>query len=203
MPGRRMLRRLAGRLRLWGAVMPLPPRVARFYLRAYRVATRHGDDWSLASRARPSELRSLIELSRGQRSVVEIGTGTAWTAIALAMADSGRRVRTYDPIVRAERELYFGLLRVGDRERIECIQRSGEANLEDPPEADFLFVDSSHEREETANTFRNWQPHLAPGAVVAFHDYGHPDFPGVAEAIVDLGLDGRVESGMYVWRKPP
>jgi predicted O-methyltransferase YrrM len=196
------LRRLAGRLRLWRSVAVLPPRVARFYLRAYREGTRRGDSWSIASRARPAELRRLIGLARGHDETVEIGTGTAWTSIALALADRDRVVRTYDPIVRPERELYLALIPPRDRARIELVEQSGEDPPADPGRPGLLFIDSSHEREETANTFRRWQSYVRPGGVVCFHDYGHPDFPGVAEAVVDLGLEGRDAGGMFVWRKP-
>ena len=45
-----------------------------------------------------------------------------------------------------------------------------------------------------------WRPALAPDAIVAFHDYDHPDFPGVREAIEELGLDGEARGGLFVWR---
>ena len=43
-----------------------------------------------------------------------------------------------------------------------------------------------------------WRPRLAHGALIVFDDYGHPLFPGVAEAIADLGLAGRAEAGRFV-----
>jgi hypothetical protein len=63
-----------------------------------------------------------------------------------------------------------------------------------------LFIDSTHEREPTLEEFAAWRPRLAPGAVVAFHDYGHPEFPGVEEAVRELGLEGERRGGMFVWR---
>ena len=45
-----------------------------------------------------------------------------------------------------------------------------------------------------------WRPALAPGALVLFHDYGHPGFPGVAEAVSKLGLHGSADGGIFVWR---
>jgi hypothetical protein len=67
---------------------------------------------------------------------------------------------------------------------------------------ELLFIDSSHERAPTVLEFRAWRPLLGPGAVVVFDDYGHPDWPGVAEAVADLGLDGEVRGGLFVWRAP-
>jgi Methyltransferase domain len=67
---------------------------------------------------------------------------------------------------------------------------------------DMLFVDGSHERDLTVRTFEAWRAALAPGAVVAFHDVDNPDYPGVGEAIAELGLDGAVEGDLFVWRAP-
>ena len=50
------------------------------------------------------------------------------------------------------------------------------------------------------DAFRVWRPRLAPGAVVAFHDWANPAHPGVREAIEALGLAGRGAGDLYVWR---
>jgi hypothetical protein len=62
----------------------LPASVARFLWRANRCARRIGDDFSMASAVRPAELADLLSIARGHATVVELGTGTAWSAIALA-----------------------------------------------------------------------------------------------------------------------
>lgn len=188
-------------LRQLFSLRALPARVARFYLRARRHAHRRGDRFSLDSAARPQELAELLRLADGRKVVVELGTGTAWTAIALALDEDRRRVISYDPCVRDEREGYLALAGAGVRDRIELRTEpdtsgphSGDSQVE------FLFIDSLHEREPAAAAFRAWREALAPGAVVVFHDYGHPGYPGVAEAISDLGLDGRRSGGLFVWQ---
>jgi hypothetical protein len=67
---------------------------------------------------------------------------------------------------------------------------------------DLLFVDGSHERDSTIATFEAWRGALAGGAVVVFHDYGNPAYPGVEEAVEALGLDGAAERDVFVWRAP-
>lgn len=173
--------------------------MALFYFRARRAAAREGDEWSLGSATKPESLALLLRLARGRRSVVEIGTGTAWTTAALALADGERRVVSYDPIVRPERERYLDLS--GVRERIELREAGGEGGPApgDPP-ADFVFVDGSHEKELTIATFEAWREALAPGGAIAFHDYGNELYPGVTEAIRELGLEGDVERDVFVWR---
>ena len=178
------------------AFILLPPRVARFQLRAYGRALRRRDRWSLRSATKPRELRMLLRLARGRVRVVEIGTGTAWTAASLALADPHRRVLTLDPIRRQGRDAYLAL--------------SGPARARvalagaDPPSAgepvELLFVDGSHGAASVIDAFRAWRPRLAPGAVVAFHDWANPAHPGVREAIETLGLAGRGAGDLYVWR---
>jgi predicted O-methyltransferase YrrM len=185
------------------ALRRLPPRVAWFYFRARRVAADREDDFSIRSVARPFELGQLIKLAKGKKDVVEIGTGTAWTAIALALADGNRSVATYDPITRPERNRYLDLVPGSVRARIQFLEAGGEGGPKHGGgPAELLFLDSSHERQETLDTFRAWEPALAPGAVIAFHDYGAEAYPGVKQAIDELGLEGEVLGPLFLWRKP-
>jgi predicted O-methyltransferase YrrM len=181
----------------------LPARVARFAWRANRYAHRIGDDFSLASAVRPAELAELLSIARGRATVVELGTGTAWSAIALALDDGARRVVSYDSVVRHERDAYLDLAGDGARARVDLRDepdnrgpRAGE------PPVELLFIDSSHDRESVLSAFRAWRSALALGAVVVFHDYDHPRYPGVREAVVELGLVGRGSGGMFVWGAP-
>jgi predicted O-methyltransferase YrrM len=190
-------------LRRNAVLLRLPPRVALFYSRARRSAARNGDDWSLQSATGPESLARLLRLARGRRRVVEIGTGTAWTTAALALADRERRVLSFDPKVWPERERYLRLAGPDAAARIELVAGGGEAGpggREFTP--DMLFVDGSHERELTIRTVESWRPALAPGALVAFHDWENPKYPGVSEAIRALGLDGEAVGDVFVWRVP-
>jgi predicted O-methyltransferase YrrM len=108
-------------------------------------------------------------------------------------------VITYDPILRPERERYLDLS--GVRERIQLRERGGEAGPEPgDPAPDFVFVDGSHEKDLTIDTFAAWREALAPGGTIAFHDYGNQLYPGVTEAIRELGLEGDVQRDVFVWR---
>jgi predicted O-methyltransferase YrrM len=190
-------------LRLMLSLRVLPPRVARFFWRARRHARRSGDRFSLLSPARPSELAELLALARDRTIVVELGTGTAWTAIALALEDGARRVISCDPCVRPEREAYLNLAGPSARERIALREEPDSAGPRsgDGP-VDLLFIDSSHEREPTVTAFRAWRDALGPGALVVFHDHGNPEYPGVREAVRDLELSGWESQGLFVWRAP-
>jgi predicted O-methyltransferase YrrM len=190
-------------LRLLLSLRALPWRVALFYVRARRHARRSGDRFSLDSAARPNELAELLQLAAGRDAVVELGTGTAWSAIALALDDRSRRIVSYDPSVRPERIAYLRLAGADARERIEL---RAEPDTRGPHVGDappqLLFIDSEHAREPVLRAFAAWRGALAPGAVVLFHDYGHPAYPGVREAVRELGLQGSERGGVFVWRAP-
>ena len=185
------------------ALARLSPRVIAFYLRALWVGRRTGDTKSLAIAARPRELAELLREASGARIVAEIGTGTGWTAIALALAEPDRHVHSFDVADYEQRSRYLALASGDARARLHLSIRDGrEGPPADLPELDFLFIDSSHEREETVATFRLWSERLRRGGTVAFHDYRDERYPGVAQAVAELGLRGEERAGMYVWRRP-
>jgi predicted O-methyltransferase YrrM len=180
--------------RVHALLLPAP---ARRYLRAARQHA-GGDPAPERDGAHPAQLRLLIRLAQGKRRTVEIGTAYGWTAAILAVTDSQRHVTAVDPIERPGRMEYVQL--AGDAaERVQFVQGYGETAPTEP--TDFLFIDGSHERESTVKTFLHWRDALMPGAVVVFHDY-HASWPGVVEAVQELGLDGADQLNMFIWRNP-
>jgi predicted O-methyltransferase YrrM len=181
------------------AVRRLPPRVALFYLSALALAVVRRDRFTLASATRPSDLEALLDLARGATSVAEIGTGPGWSSIALALVEPGREIVSFDVEPRAA-ERYARLVPRSVRERIRFILGEGAGGAAEGPEVDFVFIDSSHQLEETVATFEAWRPKLRSPATVVFHDYGNPDYPGVEAAVAQLGLEGEARGGVFVWR---
>jgi spermidine synthase len=103
-------------------------------------------------------------------------------------------------VVHEHRDEYLALA-PGAAQRVEWVRAEGASAAAEAREPiDLLFIDSTHEREPTLQEFHAWRAHLTGDAIVAFHDHGHPDFPGVAEAVEELGLRGEVRGGMFVWR---
>ena len=145
----------------------------------------------------------MLALAHQRNSIVELGTGTAWSAIALTLADGARRVISYDPCVRPQREAYLGLVGPGVRERVELrdYPDSHGPHPGDPP-VQLLFIDSSHDADSVLTAFSAWRDALASGAIVAFHDYDHPVYPGVRQAVAELALSGSQSGGLFVWRAP-
>lgn len=195
-------RRFFAPIRFLRRMHALPFRVAWFHARARFTAWRIGDDAPKGA-VRPDDLAVLLELARGCREVVELGTAKAWTAISLALAEPDRRVRTYDPVVQPIRERYLALVPGSVRRRILLVDQAGDSGPSvKAAGVQFLFVDSSHEHEATVREWEAWKPALAPGAVVVFDDYGHPDFPGVKGAVDELRLQGITHGLLFVHRRP-
>jgi predicted O-methyltransferase YrrM len=181
----------------------LPPAVALFFARARRTAARRGDLWSLTSATGPRSLAHVLREAHGHRRMVEIGTGTAWTAIACALADPGRRVLSYDPVVRPERAWYLALAGRAGRDRVDLVTAPGERGPRPGGgRVGFVFVDGSHERDRTIATFEAWRSAVEPGGAIAFHDWRNESYPGVTEAIAALGLRGQGHGDVFVWRAP-
>jgi predicted O-methyltransferase YrrM len=197
-PLARHLRLLAARL---PALRALPPRVALFHARALVHALRAGDTFAVQSATRAEDVATLLELARGRRYVVELGTATGWTTAAFALADPQRRVLSFDPVEQPHRAEYLALLPARTRERIELVRAPG---VDGPAHAaapvDLLFVDSTHQRDDTIAELEAWRPRLRAGATVVLHDYDNPAFPGVREAVEALGLRGSAHGGSFVWQ---
>jgi hypothetical protein len=184
---------------MWG-LRGLPRRVLWFQWRARQVAWGTDDLFSLASATRPQKMRVLLESARGCRRVVELGTATAWTAITLALEEPQRYVVTYDPFERPEPQRYLALVGADVRSRVELVIAAGSSGPRDHIPVDLLYIDSSHERDQTVAEVRAWQPHLRPGALVVFDDYANSDFPGVRDAVEQLGLEGERRGALFVHR---
>ena len=189
-----------GRLRERGALRALPGPVRHFYRHALDEARRIGDVFSLSSVSRPANLATLLELGRGRRTIVELGTCTAWTSIALALNEPAASITTFDPVVHEQREHYLALVPAEVRERVRMIAQPGVDGAHEAEGVDLLFIDSTHQRAQTVAEYEAWLPRMAPGGIVVFDDFGHSDYPGVAEAIADLSLAGEARGALFVVR---
>jgi predicted O-methyltransferase YrrM len=194
------LRALRRDLRFLLALRVLPARVALFQWRASRLAGKLGDDFGRVSATRPTKLAALLALAKGRRQVVELGTAMGWTAISLALADEGREILTFDPIERAGSAEYLSLVPADVRDRVTAVLAPGDRGPSSDRAVELLYIDSTHSREDTIGELAAWRPVLRDDALVIFDDYGHPGFPGVKEAVEELGLDGYERAGLFVHR---
>jgi len=110
--------------------------------------------------------------------------------LPLATAHADRGVMTYDPVLRIERERYLALVSPSVRARVRFVNEPGSTGPRDGMEVDLLNLDSAHERQVALDELGAWRPALRPGALVVLDDFTHPEFPGVREAVRELGVTG-------------
>ena len=145
------------------------------------------------------------------QEIVELGVFQGRTAMIMAWGAAqghGAHITAIDawdlpgntygpPFNQAESKTWaaYRIRELGYRDRIELIQAfsTGVADLwasKRGKSVGLLFVDDDHSYTGARRAIETWAPHLAPGAVIAVDDYGHPDWPGVKEAVDDLVNEG-------------
>jgi Methyltransferase domain len=182
------------------ALRRLPWRVAAFQWRAWRLGAQLGDEFGRASATRPSKLATLLKLAGDGRFVAELGTAQAWTAISLALAHPEREVISYDAFERPQPRQYLQLVPEQVRQRVTLLVERGDTGPRTSRPVDLLYVDTNHDRADTIRELEAWWPVLRDAAWVVLDDYGHPDFPGVKEAVGELRLAGEERDGLFVHR---
>lgn len=72
---------------------------------------------------------------------------------------------------------------------------------------DMVFIDANHSYEAVGEDLRYWWGAVKPGGIFAGHDYGHPNFPGVQQAVDEfltaMGLMPSSLGGTVWWVKKP
>ena len=151
------------------------------------------------------------------QEIVELGVFQGRTALIMAWgAKQGHGAHVtgidpwdlegnvYDPPfteIDSKRWAEYRITELGYADRITLVQAfshdvaerwsvSTEEEGRDGQKVGLLYVDGDHTREGARRDIVSWAPHLAPGAVIAVDDYGHPDWPGVGEAVDELVAEG-------------
>lgn len=142
------------------------------------------------------------------QEIVELGVFNGRTALIMAWgASQGRGAHltgidpwdlegnVYDPPFTDEeskRWAHHWVQSLGYADRITLVQ--GFSHLEADewagPSVGLIFVDGDHTKAGARRDIVTWSIHLAPGAIIAVDDYGHPDWPGVGQAVDELVAEG-------------
>lgn len=137
-----------------------------------------------------NELEKLVELAAG-KTVLEIGSFMGLTAWAMAhTAKTITCVDTFKAATNGQRQC-DELTTLEDFKRAVCrfdnvsyyVGTSEEAAQRIAGQVDIVLLDAMHTYEDVKADIERWWPHVLQGGIMAFHDYRHPDFPGVAQAV--------------------
>ena len=136
-----------------------------------------------------AELERLVELATG-RNVLEIGAYKGLSAWGMAhTADHVTSVDTFRACDNGQdQQEQFTTLNEYDRvtaqfSNVVRVPVSSEQAIDlIPGDFDMIFLDAMHDYENVKADILRWWPRVRPGGVMALHDYGHWDFPGVQQA---------------------
>ena len=145
------------------------------------------------------EAHALWNLARGKR-VLEIGSYCG--ASTIAMAQSAREVHAVDPHdgratprpKNTFHEMRDNLARYGVSEKVTILRGTTSAMLATGPldlEVDLVFIDGAHDVESVRSDIEYARRILAPGGLIAFHDYRQ--FPGQYDGGWDPGVTEAID----------
>lgn len=138
------------------------------------------------------EGKALAELASGKR-VLEIGSYCGLSTVCMARtAEHVTAVDYFDgrgtPAPQDTRpEFEANLRRYGVDHKVKACAPGGPYPFE---QYDVAFIDGAHDEESVRADVIHCLNLLAPGGLLAFHDFKHPSHPGVERAVDDLLLDG-------------
>ncbi|TWI33765.1 class I SAM-dependent methyltransferase [Paracoccus sulfuroxidans] len=176
----------------------------------WRSDTRHtGHATGNASAEEAACLYAVARQFEGRRGL-EIGTHFGWTAAHLLAA--GLRLDCMDPaIADPERkaqisEALDGVKTTGSYRLWSSLSPAGVKEVRDSAEEpySFAFIDGDHDGEAPADDAREVLNHLAPDAVVMFHDLTSPHVAKGLAVMQDAGFKVRLYNTMQImgvaWR---
>lgn len=148
----------------------------------------------------PAEGETLQRLAIG-KTVVEIGSFKGLSTIVMARV--ARTVVAIDPFDQCEvtnRRDTFPVFRENIREHgvegkvVPIVATSGQVcPLLQRGAFDLGFIDGEHTYQAVCADISYMAPLIKPGGVLTFHDYGHPEFPGIAQAVDEWRKHRRFE----------
>ncbi|NEQ97435.1 MAG: hypothetical protein F6K30_12040 [Cyanothece sp. SIO2G6] len=167
------------------------------------VNTLEHRDWALTKASTvegymsTDELTWLYDNAYGQS--VEMGSyrGRSGTIIGLKLKETGGHLSCIDCFGDAEYKIFQENIKKSDllvdvyrMTSVEAVDHFDDHSL------DFVFIDSSHEYDDTLEEIIGWLPKVKLDGLLCGHDYNHPEFPGLTRAVNELciGFENPVDS---------
>ncbi|MBP2627613.1 MAG: hypothetical protein H6Q68_2324 [Firmicutes bacterium] len=172
----------------------------------------NGNDWSQIeqitgyfTQSEALAMQCLVKQLSPKSTVVELGSFQGRSSVVIASAlppDSilycidHFQVPTFNPAdVLASFKNNIDKSHVADQIRLLVMETCKAAEHFQQESIDLLFIDASHDCESVKADIFHWYPKLKTGGFLVCHDYTYADWPGVAEAIKVLQLEGTLIGG--------
>ena len=182
-------------------VVPQPsPEQVKMYGHWLKVYTDKVGDWVASMKTTVLESLFLARAAQGRTSILEIGSGSGGSMIALALGSAGCQLTSVDPFTPYDEENSSGMavgVTEGNEElfdsnakffgydhRVRKIKKTSDRAVEDikGETFDLIFVDGNHTYEIVKSDLELYWPLVKPGGLLVGHDYT-TRFPGVIRAV--------------------
>lgn len=154
------------------------------------------------------ETAEIQRLAAG-RKCLEVGSAFGWSACAMAVAGarSVTAIDLHQPHVTNEykdtRGEMIANLDAYGAQQVCIIQRASQAALPELASSgeqyEFIFIDADHDEEPVRHDATWARKLLAPGGVLACHDYGNDNTPGVKAALDAVFPEGPTRLVRSLW----
>lgn len=155
------------------------------------------------------ETAELQRLAAGRRCL-EVGSAFGWSACAMILggAESVTAVDLHEPHITNQEMPTLGdmgaaLEAYGAASRVHIIQRSSQQALPELADAGelfgLIFIDADHEEGPVRHDVTWARKLLSPGGVLACHDYGNDNTPGVKAALDAIFPEGPTRVVHSLW----
>ncbi len=126
--------------------------------------------------------------------IINIGAGFGTSVIAMLEKRSDAFIFSIDKKPRSEE--YENLLasKIDTSRCLRILSDSRRAGKNFPYMVDMVFVDGDHSNEAVQRDIDSWLPKIAAGGVILFHDYKHPNVPGLT-TVVDAAMTEHTKIG--------
>lgn len=157
-------------------------------MKAMEVAER--DNWGFLRALEVSALCELVGLAiNGKvRSPLFVNVGAGHGTSSLAMAEACPQAEIYSVdsdtwFLKCERDTF---MMAGIKHPHQIHANSHAPDLIFEHKADLIFIDADHREEEVRADILKWIQYIRNEGIIAFHDYDHPNYPGVKIAVDEL-----------------
>ena len=160
-------------------------------MKAVEVAER--DNWGFLREIEVPALHELVRLAIDGKThsplFVNVGAGHGTSSLAMAEACPQAEIYSVDNnlwFMECERKAFN---EAGRKQPHQIQSNSHDPDLEFEHEADLVFIDADHREEEVRADILKWLQYICNDGIMAFHDYDHPNYPGVKIAVDELMAD--------------
>ena len=129
-------------------------------------------------------LRQLVLTLPAAPVVINIGAGFGTSALTIVEARADAFVFSIDICERPDEEMHLRQAGLWEQHRVvRILGRSQDVGARWPLPVAMVFVDGEHDLDGVQGDAVAWLPHIRPGGIIAFHDYGRESLPNVKDAV--------------------